>query len=207
MKHTYNRSANRFQFDDKLLTQRQLILNDFRIITGPRPELGLRGSPELIRLKIKLLHQKITSHPAQCRLIISPLLKEYPHLPVLQLLMGESYLNEGKQSTGIRWIQKCCKKFPDYIWSKLKLAEHYLEKKKYKLIAKLFNHRLNIRLLYPNRSIFHLDEVTMFYGVIGLYYYYRQDRKSAEDCYRLLAKVNPTHDYTKQLKFLLNFQI
>lgn len=205
MKNTFNSSANRFQFTDKLSAQRKLILDDFRIVTGARPEAGLSGSSELIRLKIKLLRQKVLSHPKQCRLILEPLIKEYPHLPVFYLLMAESYHNEGKGSVGDRWIAKCCKKFPEYIWSKIKYAENCLEKKKYKAIPKIFNNHLNIRLLYPYRSVFHVDEVTEFYGVIGLYYFYTHNRKATEDCYRLLMKVNPTHSYTRELKILLAF--
>lgn len=205
MKNAFNNSANRFQLEDKLSIQRKLIRDNFRIVTGPRPEPGLKAAPELIQRKIKLVHQKINSHPEQCRLLLEVLLKDYPHLPLLYLLMAESYHAERKQSAENRWINKCCKKFPDYLWSKLKVAENLLKNRKYKAIPKLFGNRLNIRLLYPHRSIFHIDEITEFNGIIGLYYFHSHNRKASEDCYRLLNKVNPTHPYTMELKLLLAF--
>ena len=84
--------------------------------------------------------------------------------------------------------------------AKLNLAELFLQRREYAKIPAIFDHNLDLKLLYPHREKFHVSEVVNFMGTLGLYFTRIGERTVAEAYYDLLQQVAPGEQMTKRLK-------
>jgi len=99
--------------------------------------------------------------------------KKYPRVPVIYNFIGVAYQTLGKEIKRHHVIKDTCKKFPNYVFGKISLAEYQLSAGHHEAIPEIFNHKLQLYMHYPNAGenpIFHGVEVQSFYTVMGRYY-------------------------------------
>ena len=68
---------------------------------------------------------------------------------------------------------------------------------------KVFRNLWDPKLLYPERDVFHVSEVTAFVGFVGLYFFAIGDMKLAQEYYEYLYKLAPTNPQTLRMKNVL----
>jgi len=67
-------------------------------------------------------------------------------------------------------------------------------------VPEILENKFDIKILYPERKVFHITEVIGFMGVVGLYFGHIGKMEQAELFYKGLKKLAPRHQYTKRLK-------
>ncbi len=95
---------------------------------------------------------------------------------------------------------ECCEKFPDYLFGRVNYAQICLENGEVEKIPEIFDGKLDLKLLYPQRTMFHISEYVSFAGIIGLYYVKTGEQEAAKLLYKVLKKMDPRHQTTKRLK-------
>lgn len=106
------------------------------------------------------------------------------HLSVLYNQMGE----EQKAFETNHWIVA---EHPDYLFGKLNLAnEHYI-KGEYEKMPEVLGEAMELKSLYPEREVFHIQEVMAFLGTTILYFTAMNDLEQAEMRLKLMKEVDP----------------
>jgi hypothetical protein len=72
-----------------------------------------------------------------------------------------------------------------------------------KKVPGILNHKLDLKLMYPERSTFHISEFVGFTSIMCKYYNAVGERKAAELLFKNLEQIAPEHAATKQIKRVL----
>jgi hypothetical protein len=74
-----------------------------------------------------------------------------------------------------------------------------LAKKEYEKIPEVFEHKYDLRMLYPKRTKFHISEVAEFMGIMGLYFARINEREIAENYNEILQEIASDFPVAKAL--------
>lgn len=92
------------------------------------------------------------------------------------------------------------KRFPDYFFAKLGLAEYYIYKGDLEKIPAIFDNKFDLKQLLPGREVFHISEVTGFLSVLILYYTRLNNFGAAEKYFSQLESVDPENPVLEELE-------
>ncbi|TXI88781.1 MAG: hypothetical protein E6Q36_04690 [Chryseobacterium sp.] len=145
------------------------------------------------------LYEKASTHPKQAKKELEAFLVKHPHHPELLNLLTYLYLSLRKLRKGNRLIEENYRHNPDYLFSKINYADLCLRKKCPQKIPEIFNYKLNLPELYPNKKMFHISEFRGFMILMGFYHLAIGRRSAAEGYHYLAARVDPEHPSTKIL--------
>ena len=130
-------------------------------------------------------------------------IEKYPRNPQLKNYLSVLYGQIGdtkKMHETNRWITT---EHPDYLFGKLNLASEYYLKKEYHKIPEILGSDMELKSLYPDREIFHENEVISFLKFAVLYFTAIGDIEQAEIRLDIMEKVAPdAHDTEIALKHL-----
>ena len=145
----------------------------------------------------------IQTNPEEAIKILTALEQRYPAvLPVLNNLIS-ALLSAGQDEEAEIRIVELYREYPDYIFAKIMYGEYCLLHDKLEEIPKVFRNLWDPKLLYPERNVFHVSEVTSFVGFVGLYFFAIGDMKLAQEYYEYLYKLAPTNPQTLRMKNVL----
>ncbi len=176
---------------------------EYAIIDGPLEDKWSKRIPSHVRTQLEHISLTIRLHPQQAISELSKLIKNYPKIPVLYNHLSHAYERSGDPSSRDANVLECYKKFPTYLFAQINYAQYCLAKGDPEKIPKIFSNKLDLKLLYPQRTTFHISEYTGFMGMIGLYYVLIGKLDCAKQHYKALKCVAPRHSSTKRLKRVL----
>jgi tetratricopeptide (TPR) repeat protein len=181
----------------------QLRISEYEVTSEPLIEPKYQRLPEEVKSRLEQLHMIAQTKPRIAIPELEALIETYPTIPKLYNYLSIAYSTAGETEKMEEVILQNYRLNPDYLFARLNYAEICLHRKEYDKIADIFEHKFDLKLLYPRRKRFHISEITGFMGVIGQYFYYTGEREVAENAYRLLQQIAPRNPYTKRLKRLL----
>jgi hypothetical protein len=155
--------------------------------------------PEELMEELNTLFQKLIKSPASIIPRLEELLEKYPGVPKLYNFLSAAYTKTGDIVKAGQYTEENYRKNPDYLFAKLNYAELCIQEGRHEKIPEILNHQFVIKLLYPERNVFHITEVVGFTGVIGHYFALEGNMQQVEICYRTLKDLAPHHPYTKKL--------
>jgi hypothetical protein len=100
-------------------------------------------------------------------------------------------------------VLEAYRRHPTYLFAKVNYANVCLQKGEISKIPEIFDHKLDLKLLYPRRTRFHVSEFTGFAGVMCRYYGAIGEWDAAVIYYQILKQLAPKHPITKHAKRLL----
>jgi hypothetical protein len=161
-------------------------------------------TPEL-RDKLEALYNEIEDKKYSKKTIdrILKLIEKHPKNPQLKNYLSIAYKtigNKAKANEVNRWIQA---EHPDYLFGKLNEAAQYYENEEYEKMAEVLGWMMEIQDLYPDRKIFHLNEVIVFNLFAIMYFTATDKQEAAESRYKILEQIAPDHPDTMQAFQLL----
>jgi tetratricopeptide (TPR) repeat protein len=164
------------------------------------PHKSLKRLPRQVREEMVALSELAQLAPEQ---VITPLLKltkKFPHVPVFYNYLSVAYEKAGLLEKSYASIVECYKKHPDYLFAKTNYAFVCLNNQELDKIPEIFDHKFDLKLLYPEREIFHISEFTSFISVMASYHHAIGNRRVAKKYYQMLKGINPNHSMTKKLQ-------
>jgi tetratricopeptide (TPR) repeat protein len=177
-----------------------LVLVEYDITNEPIKDAPYRRLLQQIQEESEQLYAQVFRQPQQAIPRLEALIERYPDAAQFYNYLAVAYSGVQEHEKAEVIIRTCIQKHPTYLFAKLNLAELYLQRREYAKIAAIFNHKLELKLLYPRRKIFHISEVVNFAGTLGLYFAKIGERAGAEVYYKLLQQVAPGERMTKRLK-------
>lgn len=130
----------------------------------------------------------------RCLKILQKLKKKYPDDPQIHNFIGVAYHTLKQDKKYYITVKMTYKKFPDYIFGKIALAEYYLSHEQHEKIPAVFDHKFQLYMHYQDSEqpmVFHVSEMRAFYGILGAYYARSQKVAHAIACYSLVAATAP----------------
>ena len=81
---------------------------------------------------------------------------------------------------------------------RLNYAQLFLQQRNFEKIAKIFDHKVDLSSLYPNRRRFHVTEFIGFMGVVGPCFLGIGERDLAKNIYQMKKDISRDHVLTRQ---------
>jgi len=95
------------------------------------------------------------------------------------------------------------RKFPNYLFARINYAQICLFSREFEKIPEIFDNKFDLKLLYPDRSVFHVSEVMNFNSVMGTYFALNGNMTTTKVYYRVLKQLAPEDEMTRHLEHLL----
>nr|WP_319492757.1 hypothetical protein [uncultured Desulfobacter sp.] len=157
--------------------------------------------PGHIKDRINELYDIIQKKPDQTIISeLETLIERYPKVPVLYNYLSIAYNRAGDEEKYQKAIKKNYDLNPDYLFARLNYAELCARQGEYEKIAEIFDHKFDLKLLYPKRKKFHLSEAANFMAFIGIYFLKTGKKELAEQYYKILAEIACDYPMTKRLR-------
>ena len=115
-------------------------------------------------------------------------------------MAGLPYGRAGKTEKAEALLVETYQRHPQYLFAKVNYAQFCLAKGEVSKVPGIFNHKFDIKALYPHRKRFHIDEFVGFAGVMCNYHCAIGQQDTALLYYNMLQQVAPSHPLTKQAK-------
>lgn len=185
------------QFRNQANQQRTITIYDYEVTEKPLDDSTV---PEEIRKEMNDLYVKSQEAP---HLIIDRLLElinKYPKVPKLYNFISVAYSRLGDREKSKLYVIKNYENNPDYLFARLNYAEICMLEENYEKIPEIFDHKFDIKALYPERNVFHVSEVIGFMGVSGMYFAHVGNIEQAKQFCKNLELFAPNHPFTKRLQ-------
>lgn len=176
-------------------------LLEYKITTEPIHNRHYKRLPDHIKDKINDLYDIVQKKPDQTVISdLEALIKKYPKVPVLYNYLSIAYARSGDEEKYQKTIKKNYHLNPDYLFARLNYAELCTQQGNYEKIAEIFDHKFELKILYPKRKIFHISEVANFMGFIGFFFFKTGKMEMAETYYNIIAEIAYDYPMTQRLR-------
>ena len=177
-----------------------LYLTEYEITSEPIEDRAYRRLSPSVKEQIETLHYEAQARPHQAIPKLHELNEKYPQIPVLYNFLVAAYFRIGEKEKAEAILKDALRRHPDYLFTRLNYAEICLARKEYDKIAEIFEHKFDLKMLYPKRKKFHISEVANFMGFMGIYFLEIGEREAAERYYDILKDIAPDFPMVKRVK-------
>jgi tetratricopeptide (TPR) repeat protein len=174
-------------------------LSEYEITAEPIEEGFYKRLPAAVKDSVERLHEQAQTRPQTAIPELLQLIEQYPKVPMLYNYLSVAYSRAGERAKAEATILANYQQNPEYLFARVNYAELYLMRGQYEKVAEIFDHKFDLKLLYPKRERFHVTEFTGFMGVVGVYFLATGQRELAEQVYGVLMQVAPDHQLTRRL--------
>ena len=184
-------------------TSKHLELLEYEITDEPLENRHINKLPVQVREALDDLYDKAQHRPKEAIPELERLVATYPHIPSFYNHLSVAYLHAGDSAKAEELVLETYRRFPKYLFAKTNRAHNCLQKGEIEKIPGIFNHKFDLKLLYPHRKRFHLSEFVAFAGVMCRYFDAIGEKDTAALYYRALKRIAPRHPMTKHTKRVL----
>ncbi len=155
-----------------------------------------------IQNEIEKIAYKIQESSQSAKEIIPHILKmieKSPSIPAFYNHLSIAYKHSGNDEKALFWNKEAHRLFPDYLFARINTAYQYLRKNEFDKVMEIFDGKLELKALYPNRDVFHISEVIAFFSLTTEFYLRKGEVDLAERVYEMLEKLDPEHPQVLRL--------
>jgi len=169
-------------------------------ITDEPLELPGEQEPELqtaIADRRQELFDRLHSEPASVIPDLQSLLLQFPNSRILMNWLSGAYQKSGHPEKSDELAKRCHDAHPDYLFSRTNLAAVHLGTGEIAKAEEIMHDAWDLKLMYPNRDVFHISEFVAMAFVAINYYVRTGKRQAAEVVLEALTEIAPDHEATK----------
>ena len=175
-------------------------ISSYEITDEPILDREYRRLPARVKEAIERLHRESEIRPRNAIPELQALIERYPQVPQFYNYLTVAYSGIGALDKAEAVTLASIRANPDYLFARLNYAELCLMRRDYAKIPEIFDHRFDLKLLYPKRNRFHIAEVANFMGLIGLYFLAIGERGLAEKYNAALQETAPHFPMAQKLR-------
>jgi|GEM_PF-1738896 len=162
--------------------------------------------PAELRPMMEPLHMKVMASPKDAIPDIKDALLRFPDVPQLNNFLVAALCSIGRLEDARIIIEHNIEQHPDYLFAKINYADILVRENRLNECEALFDSKFDLKLLYPDRDIFHVSEALGFYDVTSLYFIKRGQLQSAKVTMDILEAIDPEYPHLISLKGLLRLE-
>lgn len=174
----------------------------FEVCYEAQPEQALKNMPEADRNELDALYDKIEQNATEVIPRLQALKKAYPKVMLINnyLAVAYGYIDKKQQK---KVIEENYRNNKTYLFARCHYAQSCLSDGAFEKIPVIFDHKTDLKSLYPRRSRFHINEYLAFMSVMCLYCNAVGHREQAEKIYQDIVKAAPESAEAQQTKQVL----
>ncbi len=154
-------------------------------------------TPKLKKL-LTSLHDEVTEYPKKSIKKLSKLIKEYPKNPQLKNYLSVAYSILGNNQKVLEIAQRIQTEHPNYLYGKLSLAAIYFQNGEFEKIPEILGKSIEIQALFPERNLFHIDEVIGFNYLAIKYFITIDNLEAAKSRLTIMEDIYPDNPETEE---------
>jgi len=181
----------------------KVILVEYSITFEPLKNKDLTALPKAVQQQIVDLFDLLAADPRAAIPIIQELLEQYPHIALLHNHLARAYSLLRDDENADRVTFETYKKFPDYLFGRINYAQVCLRNGEPERVPAIFNNTFDLKMLYPQRSEFHVSEVMNFCYIMAWYFSTIGKMDTANIYYDTMRRVDPDDPMVAQVERLL----
>ena len=127
--------------------------------------------------------------------------KRYPEERRIYNLLGVCYGQKKDSRKTFEVLTEQYKKFPDYLFARVNLATWMIREGKHEKVKEIFEGKFDLKLMYPERNVFHISEASCFMSICGRYFVLEGEITRAKTYLDMLLKFqDPRHESVRMLE-------
>jgi hypothetical protein len=179
-------------------------LFNYEITTEPLKDSAVARLPEPVKNQLQTFHNGgLFQRPKEAIATVQQLIEQYPDVPQLYNHLYNAYRVLGDRTNAERVLKETLQQFPDYLFGRIAYASECLQRGEPDKVPAIFEEKYELKLLYPDRTCFHISEVVGFYSIMAWYFHEQGERSRAEVYYKVLHQLDPDHQSTQAIQRLL----
>jgi len=175
-------------------------LLSYEITYEPILDRQYRRLPRRVKDAVERLHDLAQSQPLEAIPELREWIQEYPDVPAFYNYLSAAYTLSGQKKEAEEAIRNNFRRNPEYLFARLNYGELCLSQGDLDRIPELFDHKFDLKLLYPKRSRFHVSEALGFMGLMGAYFCEIGERDMAQKYYQIMNELDPQDPQTRRLR-------
>lgn len=159
--------------------------------------------PESLRLQMERYHQIAMKGKRSGVTIILKAIKKYPRVPQLKNLLSVLYgqlKNDDKRYAVNRWLLR---EHPDYLFGRIGVAGELIEKEQLDKVPEILGESMNLKHLFPERSVFHINEALTYEAMVAKYYVGIENLEDAEKRLEIIKEIDPYSAHADMVENLI----
>ena len=156
--------------------------------------------PDEIRDEMVELYEKSQEEPASIIDRIEELIKKYPNVPKLYNFATVAYNFLRNTEKARHYSEMNYKMNPSYLFAKLNYAEICMSEGDLDKVAEIYENKFDLKMLYPERNVFHITEVVGFLGITATYFSCIGMKDQVELLFKGLEELAPHSPYTARIR-------
>lgn len=177
--------------------------SEYAITDEPLDSPYLKHLPAQVRDTLGDLYEKAHRRPKEAISELERLVATYPRVPVFSNYLSVAYVRTGDTEKAEACVLEAYHRHPKYLFARVNYANVCLQKGEIAQIPEIFEHKFDLKQLYPRRKQFHVSEFVGFAGVMCRYYHAIGEQHAAEIYYQILKQLAPRDRITRHAKYLL----
>ncbi len=154
--------------------------------------------PNAIQETLQNAYDQIHAKKAQQVIETLEALKEqYPGVPQIYNYLAVAYNSIGDKESLKQIVQDNYQAHPDYLFAQINYAQQCIKEDQFEKIPEIFDHKFDLKLLYPKRETFHVTEYMGLMGIVCVYFNHIGKKKEAKLVYDSLIEVDPDDNVLK----------
>ena len=183
--------------------RRKLAVVSYDIVYDAMEEDESNRVPPELEPEWDALHDLVTTTPTVAIGRLEVLVDRFPQVPALMNWLAVAYVAAGRNADVDRATDRLVQLHPTYLFGRVQRAQRYLEEGRPDKVREALGGELDLKMMYPHRTRFHVTEVAALWGVVGEYFLAEDDVEVALAYMDLLRKFAPDHPVTNKLALLL----
>jgi len=174
------------------MADNEIILISGYKITGSPSEINhqLYGVTPEIQELLEGMHVKVQKKKNSAVKELNDLIKKYPSIPQFKDLLSILYEKQGNHFMAAELNRRLDSIHPDYLYGRINLANTAIANDEYEKVPEILCEEMELKVLYPEREVFHSAEVLAFYKTAFYYFIGIENAEEARVRLEILQKLN-----------------
>jgi hypothetical protein len=182
---------------------RKLALLSYDIVYDAMEEDDSNRVPPELEPEWDALHDQVTTEPAAAIGRLEVLVDRFPQVPALMNWLAAAYSAARRNADADAVNDRLVQLHPNYLFGRVQRAQRYLEQGRPEMVREALGGELDLKMMYPHRTRFHITELAAMWGVVGEYFLAENNPQAALVYLDLLRKFAPDHPIADKLSLLL----
>ncbi len=175
-------------------------LLSYDITTEPLRDLPIPGCRQLHDVigddASDQLHEEVFDNPRAAIARLERLIDQFPDVPILYNWLAMAYTRTADHARAEQLIRSNYQRNPAYLFARVNYAQLCLDDGQIDLAAQVMDHKFDLKLLFPERNLFHLTEFLAMSTLASSYALATGDLDTARRILDIMEDLAPDYEQT-----------
>ena len=186
--------AKKKQAKARALEQMQVSALDslnYEITYEPIIDEDAQALPPKLAARKQFIYDNLRETPDDFIDELTALIIEYPQDDALGNYLANAYMLSGNEEQYKEFVKASYQAKPHYLFNRFQMANIYIAEGNFTEVYHVFAGKFDLKALYPERTLFHISEVTSMLAIAVQYYEWAEHDEQFLQCFDILREIEP----------------